>query len=387
MIAAVPRYLGVDFTTSPPGHRHGLYFSYWRQQDWSAEDKQKGKALKQILKLPDTSIQQIKSLNERQSKLVEKISNSNRQSLTIMARSVSPLATGMGIEHPLENGFAFLNPYGLPYLPGSSIKGVLRRAAQELIEEELGGWDRDWETALFGLETASKSDEAQRGALTFWDCIPELSGNSLGMDVMTPHYSDYYQGKASPHDAGQPNPIVFMVIPPQSAFTFHVICEQKYLPETLRGELWKSLLETAFSHAFDWLGFGAKTAVGYGAMEMDQEAIEEQKSKAEAERKEEEKRAQLAQATSNLPDDAAQIKEKELSGELEDNTAFLDYAESFMEQNAEPSEAAIHLLSEIMEKKWKGITQNPDATQGKKKKPKFKPRPKKITMYILKFNE
>jgi CRISPR-associated protein Cmr6 len=30
---------------------------------------------------------------------------------------------------------------------------------------------------------------------------------------------------------------------------------------------WKTLLEAAFKHAFTWLGFGAKTAVGYGAME------------------------------------------------------------------------------------------------------------------------
>jgi CRISPR-associated protein Cmr6 len=30
---------------------------------------------------------------------------------------------------------------------------------------------------------------------------------------------------------------------------------------------WKALLQSAFEHAFQWLGFGAKTAVGYGAMD------------------------------------------------------------------------------------------------------------------------
>ncbi len=30
---------------------------------------------------------------------------------------------------------------------------------------------------------------------------------------------------------------------------------------------WQTLITAAFEHAFQWLGFGAKTAVGYGAME------------------------------------------------------------------------------------------------------------------------
>ena len=64
-----------------------------------------------------------------------------------------------------------MNPYGLPYLPGSGVKGVLRQAARELADSNR----------------------------------------------------------------------------------------------------WQGLLIHAFRHAFDWLGFGAKTAVGYGAMEVDPE--------------------------------------------------------------------------------------------------------------------
>lgn len=32
---------------------------------------------------------------------------------------------------------------------------------------------------------------------------------------------------------------------------------------------WQTLLTAAFEHAFEWLGFGAKTAVGYGTMETE----------------------------------------------------------------------------------------------------------------------
>ena len=93
--------------------------------------------------------------------------------------------------------------------------------------------------------------------------FPEPAGNRLCVEIMTPHYCDYYQGKTTPHDSGQPNPILFLAIPPGSRFTFFMQCEKALLSKPLQGT-WQTLLETAFRHAFDWLGFGAKTAVGYG---------------------------------------------------------------------------------------------------------------------------
>jgi len=271
------------------------------------------------------------------------------------AQSVAPFMTGLGNEHPLENGFSFLNPYGLPYLPGSGVKGVLRRAAEELalgFYGDTGGWDIVSLWWLFGFEPNSvyligpsdkmppvQCEEAQRwqdayrnpetrdavpcdrlealikaalnreqrrpyeekpfllldelmtgqklrdevrnrGALRFWDVIPEPAGGKLAVDIMTPHYGDYYQGKTTPHDSGQPNPILFLTVPPGSRFEFFVQCHSAALPESLR-DSWQTLLETAFQQAFDWLGFGAKTAVGYGQFPSD--ALEKAKGQREEE--------------------------------------------------------------------------------------------------------
>jgi CRISPR-associated protein Cmr6 len=103
---------------------------------------------------------------------------------------------------------------------------------------------------------------------------------------MTPHYGDYYQGNVTPHDSGQPNPILFLTVPPDSSFEFFVQCDFAALPESLRNS-WQTLLEAAFQHAFDWLGFGAKTAVGYGqfpgdALEIAKAKREEQNQQREA---------------------------------------------------------------------------------------------------------
>jgi len=95
----------------------------------------------------------------------------------------------------------------------------------------------------------------------------------MALDMNNSIYGDYYQGKTTPHDSGQPIPIYFLTIPPKSQFTFHVHRNTAALPESLQGH-WQDLLQAAFEHAFDWLGFGAKTAVGYGQMERDQQAEE-----------------------------------------------------------------------------------------------------------------
>ena len=298
MIPAIPEYLGKEFKDgkkfkdAPPGHCFGLYFAIWNERTWLLEKTRKSEALKETLSIPSESRNQIDALRSRQQALIELTSEDAR--LSLEAVTTSPLATGMGMEHPLENGFAFLNPYGLPYLPSSGSKGVLRRAAEELRDERKDGWTQDAITELFGLESDNRQTEHTRGALTFWDTIPEI--REMGIDVMTPHYSDYYQGKSTPHDAGQPNPIVFLVIPPQSRFTFHITADLRRFNKV---ENWKRLMQDAFEYAFDWLGFGAKTSVGYGAMcrDLDAEAahVRQQKEAAEREREKAEKEATLAQ--------------------------------------------------------------------------------------------
>jgi CRISPR-associated protein Cmr6 len=155
----------------------------------------------------------------------------------------------------------------------------------------------------------------QRGALSFWDVLPRLEGDRLWVDVMTPHQTHYYQPKAggarandkntagssSPHDSGQPNPIHFLTVPPGSRFVFHVGCDPDRLPATLKeGNRWRERLGEAFEHAFEWLGFGAKTAVGYGAMARDLKAEQDAAALARQRREADERKARLATMTENM---------------------------------------------------------------------------------------
>ncbi|ABM61416.1 type III-B CRISPR module RAMP protein Cmr6 [Halorhodospira halophila] len=308
--AAVPAYLGEDFREAAPGHRFALYLSVWDQQ-WK---KQRGGAIEELLKLNDDDRKRLGALIERQRRLLQHEESAQPGStLNLPATSTSPFTTGLGMAHPLENGFAFLTPYGLPYLAGSGVKGVLRQAARELAEGgefEDPGRDWDWPEieALFGSpgEDEGGVTGRRRGALNFWDVFPEPGrGQDLAWEVMTPHQGSYYQdatGQTAPHDNGAPVPIYFLGIPAGSGFRFHIQCNRALLRQTgptllePAGEdgdraRWQVLLETLFAHAFEWLGFGAKTAVGYGALSIDEktrrhEAEAREKIRAEQARKE-----------------------------------------------------------------------------------------------------
>lgn len=286
-IAALPIYINsadnLAFADAAPGHRFQLYFRSWQGGDreiFSSDKTARAECLKEVCKLAPSARELAIRLNARQSTLIQA---QGQAGYTCEKISTAPFATGLGNEHPNENGFAFLTPYGLPYMAGSAIKGVLRRAAEELAlentEERTDKWnwlDIYW---LFGFEGAEnpnrdkvqngldlRDKENYRGVLDFWDCFPQMKkGETLTVEVMTPHFTGYYQHGESPHDAGQPKPVYFLALPPGSLFSFHVVCQQNRLPQGLH-ERWKELLNAVFEHASEWVGFGAKTSVGYGAM-------------------------------------------------------------------------------------------------------------------------
>ena len=382
-IAAVPAYLGTDFSSASPGLRFGMYLPIWtnradqehevnsraskksreafevqdmlqaqgmnatiatlRQRErnplpdlWDKNDFAARHAWEKVLRLTANDKATMRALAARQSHTAQ----STPHTLTLDAIATAPFTTGLGNEHPLENGFAFLNPSGLPYLPGSGVKGVLRQAARELTSGDWGdpqGWDagtihllerRGHATiqlsiidVLFGRETPDGDGDHVRGALSFWDALPQIPGDTLAVDIMTPHQSHYYQKRqdrksgdsTSPHDSGAPNPISFLTLPPGTGFAFHVVCDQAHLerlaPDLAHDLRWQTLLTAAFEHAFEWLGFGAKTAVGYGAMQVNERA-RQQRAQAQAEAAKAQHMASLSPAQQLIEAFVAELRTK-----------------------------------------------------------------------------
>jgi len=298
-VAAVPKYLGSNFDAASPALRFNML---WMNHS-DSEKKYKAFSESGVISEEIRACQE--SLVARQAAVSSCFQESDK--LTLTSKSSAPFVTGLGNEHPSENGFAFLNPYGLPYLPGSGVKGVLRRAAEDLASDEWSdsrGWNEDslycdgkrtMIDVLFGNDPGDGGSDHARGALSFWDVIPQVKNNRLCVEVMTPHQTHYFQQSESPHDSGKPNPILFLTVPPGSQFTFFITCDRERLARQAQDlaveSRWKTLLAAAFEHAFEWLGFGAKTSVGYGAMlrDYDSERKAEEAEQKRAERREKEK--------------------------------------------------------------------------------------------------
>ena len=341
-IYAVPSYMDAHLGASggrpfgeidnlPPGHRFNIFFPCWQKADWQKEKNRDKDALGCVTRVGRLGAAMQKALVARQKFAAASL---GAACLSVEAQTSSPFMTGLGMEHPLENGFAFISPYGIPYLPGSGVKGVLRRAAEDLalgLHGDAGGWDMLTVWRLFGFDPSSghlagfrdcpdemlaefteerkklyersleavsfedasrfleemlSRDErkpyaddprlflfaiqndkklrdslAWQGALRFWDVFPAVE--NLAVEILNPHHGEYYQGKSTPTDCQSPVPVFFLTIPPKVAFLFQVHCIENNLPDQVKTN-WRRLLTAAFAQAFDWVGFGAKTAVGYG---------------------------------------------------------------------------------------------------------------------------
>lgn len=184
--------------------------------------------------------------------------------------SRSRLVIGLGLPHPTETGLLLDRLTGCPYIPGSSLKGVLRVAAQRVADGELvlddatdrELWTRKTLEQLFG--PPSDSEVRAKGELIVYDAFPDV-WPELEVDVLTPHYQPYYGDDGSaeppvlPNDWHNPNPVSFLTVSPGTPFTFWLGHSKGTEGEEDLDRV-ANLLKAALEH----LGIGGKTSAGYG---------------------------------------------------------------------------------------------------------------------------
>lgn len=198
---------------------------------------------------------------------------------TVRAVSTQPLVLGLGLPHATEAGFLLDSLTGVPYIPGSSVKGLLRAAARLVIAEELAveahpksrAYWSDNLHRVFGPEIDGSLTPAQ-GAATVFDAFPE-GWPSLTVDILTPHYGPYYGDPAvPPGDWHSPVPVPFLAIAPGTPFFF------SFGQSSQRNLNHRDCLAiaTLLGTALDWLGIGGKTrSQGYGTFELGEKGEQE----------------------------------------------------------------------------------------------------------------
>lgn len=153
--------------------------------------------------------------------------------------------------------------YGHPYIPSSALKGVIRHC---WIHEKFDGNPKKALQDPLFVKCFGKSDEqdesvieSQRGALIFFDGILAGKEYKLVEEVVTPHYSEYYntKGEKEPTDDQKLNILKIRVLT-DSSFIIKIAMSDLFLEEEL------SEVKRIIKIAFEDYGLGAKTAIGYG---------------------------------------------------------------------------------------------------------------------------
>jgi len=202
----------------------------------------------------------LNKLNERQRQIADK-------SFTLTAKS--RLIVGLGGGSALEVSIKLHFIYGFPYIPSSAIKGVLR--AYKILEKV--NFDlKEYSKYEKKIENGYKEDEDVRsfvrvfgnqqykGDLIILDAIPK-DFPKLEEDVMNPHYPEYYNEQKPPTDNQNPVPIKFLTVVKETIFNFYFKNSEVY-KEAFETDLKQDLI-----NAFNYLGIGAKTGVGYGVLD------------------------------------------------------------------------------------------------------------------------
>lgn len=223
------------------------------------------------------------------------------------------LLAGTGVSHIIKDkeelklGFSFDHTTGLPYLPASSVKGLLRsyfpsrlrnaakshkqgspeRKALEwkatqlsklmvqlLLPKDIRGnisedkerWLLLLEEHIFeGKDPAGRAPQSIYNRDIFFDAYPLESayqgrgnadrGRFLGKGAITPHGKDLFK---------EPNPISFLKVLPEVVFRFPFRLTESVIGDVVVSPFHKYLL---FKEIITRFGVGAKTNVGYGRME------------------------------------------------------------------------------------------------------------------------
>jgi len=297
----------VDLLAHGKAGNAALFFSRMARWSWNAKDKKldskcqvgkdhKGKDItdSSIVELGreiDLRLQSSKlllgTIHSRQSSILKTEAARGGMVWEFRARLLSPFVSGLGSGHPTETGMILDRNSGLPYIPASAVKGVLRLAhaleiAEQYAIEEIdipqnneGDFVIDDRLPTmrryFGDTNTGKADSV-RGQLVFLDAFP-ASTPAIKPDIMNPHFGAYYSGKQGPLETENPIPVKFLTVKPTTEFVFR--CFASPLP--VQGQA-AQVVEVArpfdsndeqsviamFTRAFDQLGFGGKTSIGYG---------------------------------------------------------------------------------------------------------------------------
>ncbi|WP_106768717.1 type III-B CRISPR module RAMP protein Cmr6 [Paenibacillus faecalis] len=174
----------------------------------------------------------------------------------------SPLVIGQGQPSVLETFLTIHRIYGVPYIPGTALKGVASHYCHKYVGKEDARFREggDYYNVLFGAKD-------QAALIHYHDAFPtsDTVGTALRVDVMTPHHHGYNENTSTlqaPRDDDSPVPIHLLTV--KADFQVFLTCDSEHEKDTQ----WLLLARDMIIAAVEQEGLGGKTNSGYGRFQQ-----------------------------------------------------------------------------------------------------------------------
>lgn len=227
----------------------------------------------------------LENINASKQKMMESLKESGYLIEQFDLKLQWRLIVGLGASHPQETSMTLHHIFGIPYIPGSALKGASRHYMiwkfvdenekklsslldksnfVELLEKLNKALEKE-ENLTVSVGNISFKDlihifgtQNRQGKIIFFDAYP-IEEIKLKIDIMNPHYPDYYTKDKPPTDWQNPIPIKFLTVE-DTKFRFYLAAKDK--DQNLLNHARKILNEALLNY-----GVGAKTSLGYGLFE------------------------------------------------------------------------------------------------------------------------
>ena len=225
-------------------------------------------------------------------KVIQKFLEEYNKLISINMKINGSFIIGLGGQSSKEFDITLHHTYGIPYIPGSSIKGVFRN----YIIEEYFSQNEDWALKdcafidMFG--GTDKNNQTNQGKIIFMDSFPNNCNLKLEKEIMAPHPQQYNSEDNSndlPLDSDEVQVLPYLVVKEQAyeeksnqdielVFKLNIFVNKSinnklnyYKKNSFIKDICKEnnkflsiAIEREITKMLQCKGVGGKTSVGYG---------------------------------------------------------------------------------------------------------------------------
>lgn len=199
----------------------------------------------------------IKSLEKTKDRCIEK------RFIKVSGRMI----VGLGSESVLETSITLHRTYGVPYIPGSALKGLAANYAHRFMGKAWKKESKDKTRKIGKAHELMFGSQDSAGYVIFHDAlyVPNSYGKTpLRPDILTVHHQKYYEGKGNAQaDWDSPVPIPLL-----SAQGKYLLAVSANSGDTKFDKKMVDLAIQILGLALEQEGIGAKTSSSYGRAEV-----------------------------------------------------------------------------------------------------------------------